>query len=106
MNQTAEAAYLSLELNSPLGGLYNVTNGIQFGGNDPNYFVSVQALFITPDDTLLVRDAGVPKSTDLKLRACHMQHPADQNLSLSICPTTQSHERTPCLPVRINPIPT
>ena len=33
---------------------------IQFGGNDPNTFISVQALYITPDDTLWVLDTGRP----------------------------------------------
>jgi len=60
VNQTAEAAYPSLALNTPPGGLYTTTNGIQFGSNNSDYFISVQALFITPDDTLWVLDTGRP----------------------------------------------
>lgn len=60
VNETAEAAYPSLELNNPPRGLYNVMNSIQFGSNDSNHFISVQALFITPDDTLWVLDTSRP----------------------------------------------
>jgi hypothetical protein len=60
VNQTAERAYPSLSLNTPPGGLYNVTNDIRFGSSDPNTFISVQALYITPDDTLWVLDTGHP----------------------------------------------
>ncbi|KAF4636930.1 hypothetical protein G7Y89_g1166 [Cudoniella acicularis] len=60
INTTVEAAYPSLELNTPPGGLYNISNGIQFGNNDPNTFISVQALYITPDSTLWVLDTGHP----------------------------------------------
>jgi hypothetical protein len=60
VNQTAERAYPSQALNTPPGGFYNVTNGIQFGSNDPNTLISVQALYITPDDTLWVLDTGCP----------------------------------------------
>ena len=60
VNTTAETAYPSLALNTPPGGLYNVINGIQFGSNDPNTFISVQALYVTPDDTLWVLDTGRP----------------------------------------------
>lgn len=60
VNQTAEAAYPSLQLNAPPGGLYTESNGIQFGSNLQDYFISVQALFVTPDDTLWVLDTGRP----------------------------------------------
>ena len=60
VNQTAERTYPSQALNSPPGDLYNVTKGIQFGSNDPNTFISVQALYITPADTLWVLDTGRP----------------------------------------------
>ncbi|EPE29845.1 NHL repeat-containing protein [Glarea lozoyensis ATCC 20868] len=60
VNTTAERAYPSQELNTPPSGLYSTINGIQFGSNDPNYFISVQALFVTPDDTLWVLDTGRP----------------------------------------------
>lgn len=50
-NQATERAYSFLAINTPPGGLYNVTNGIQFGSNDPNTFISIQALYIIPEDT-------------------------------------------------------
>lgn len=46
-------------MNTPPGGLYSTTNGIAFGSNSDT-FISVQALFITPDDTLWVLDTGRP----------------------------------------------
>ncbi|KAI0127660.1 major royal jelly protein-domain-containing protein [Xylariales sp. AK1849] len=60
VNLTAEAAYPSLELNTPLDGLSTMTNGIAFGSNDQTHFISVQALYVTPDDTLWVLDTGRP----------------------------------------------
>ncbi|KAI1451765.1 major royal jelly protein-domain-containing protein [Annulohypoxylon moriforme] len=59
-SETSEAAYPSLELNTPPQGLYNVSNGITFGSNDASHFISVQALYVTPDDTLWVLDTGRP----------------------------------------------
>jgi len=47
INQTAEAAYPSLALNTPPGGLYTTMNGIQFGSNDPNTFISVHTVYHT-----------------------------------------------------------
>ncbi|CZT50145.1 uncharacterized protein RSE6_11082 [Rhynchosporium secalis] len=64
VNKTAERAYPSQELNTPPGGLYTTTNGIQFGNNDSTHLISVQALFITPDDTLWVLDTGRPSITE------------------------------------------
>lgn len=60
VNQTAEAPYPSLELNTVPGGLSNVSDGITFGPNLKNYLISVQALYVTPDDTLWVLDTGRP----------------------------------------------
>lgn len=57
-NETAEVAYPSLELNTPPLGLYDTVNGVTFGSNDASHFVSVQALYVTPDDTLWVLDTG------------------------------------------------
>ncbi|KAI0015751.1 major royal jelly protein-domain-containing protein [Xylariomycetidae sp. FL0641] len=64
MNQTAEAPYPSQDLNTPPGGLSNVSNGITFGSNDQSHFISVQALYVTPDDTLWVLDTGRPTIND------------------------------------------
>ncbi|KAI0592871.1 major royal jelly protein-domain-containing protein [Biscogniauxia sp. FL1348] len=60
VNETAEAPYPSLELNTPPAGLYSESNGIAFGSSDSSHFISVQALYITPDDTLWVLDTGRP----------------------------------------------
>ncbi|KAI4131628.1 MAG: hypothetical protein LQ338_001142 [Usnochroma carphineum] len=59
-NQTAEVPYPNLEINTPPGGLSTETNNIAFGSRSQDSFISVQALFITPDDTLWVLDTGRP----------------------------------------------
>lgn len=60
VNQTAEAPYPSLELNTPPGGLSTSFNGIPFGSADADHLISVQAVFVTPDDTLWALDTGRP----------------------------------------------
>ncbi|KAI1340335.1 major royal jelly protein-domain-containing protein [Xylariaceae sp. FL0016] len=60
VNETTEAPYPNLDLNTPPGGLYNVSDGTTFGSNDQSHFISVQALYVTPDDTLWVLDTGRP----------------------------------------------
>lgn len=60
VNQTAEVPYPSLKLNTPPGGLSTEINGVVFGSTDQTHFVSVQALYVTPDDTLWVLDTGRP----------------------------------------------
>lgn len=65
-NLTAEAAYPSVDLNTPPGGLYTTVNGIQFGSNDSIHFISVQALYITPDNTLWALDTGRPRINEDK----------------------------------------
>lgn len=60
VNQTAERAYPTQELNTPPGGLSTTINGVSFGSNDQAHFISVQALYVTPDDTLWVLDTGRP----------------------------------------------
>lgn len=54
-----EEAYPSQALNSPPGGLANFTTNPITGSNLANYFISVQALYIT-DNTLWVLDTGRP----------------------------------------------
>lgn len=64
VNQTAERAYPSQGLNTPPEGLWSTDrNGVAFGSNDENHFISVQALYVTPDDTLWVLDTGRPTTT-------------------------------------------
>ncbi|KAI1326270.1 major royal jelly protein-domain-containing protein [Xylariaceae sp. FL0255] len=59
VNETAEAPYPNLELNTPPGGLTTKTDQILFGSNDNNHFINV-----TPDDTLWVLDTGRPTIND------------------------------------------
>ncbi|RFU23682.1 hypothetical protein B7463_g12657, partial [Scytalidium lignicola] len=59
-NLTAEVPYPNANLNSPPGGLAKSRDGILFGSNDRDHFISVQALFNTPDDRLWVLDTGRP----------------------------------------------
>ncbi|KAI1813607.1 major royal jelly protein-domain-containing protein [Poronia punctata] len=60
VNQTAEVPYPNLQLNTPPQGLSDEINGIPFGSTDKYHFISVQALYVTPDDTLWVLDTGRP----------------------------------------------
>ncbi|KAI0173222.1 major royal jelly protein-domain-containing protein [Hypoxylon sp. FL1284] len=60
INETAEAAYPDEPTNTPPQGLFSVVNGVTFGSNDETHFISVQALYMTPDDTLWVLDTGRP----------------------------------------------
>ncbi|KAK7923771.1 hypothetical protein PG985_007842 [Apiospora marii] len=63
VNLTAEAAYPSQELNTPPDGLVlqgSGVAGVPFGSADSTHFISVQALYVTPDDTLWVLDTGRP----------------------------------------------
>lgn len=60
VNQTSETPYPSLEMNTPPGGLSTEINGVAFGSTDQTHFVSVQALYVTPDETLWVLDTGRP----------------------------------------------
>jgi hypothetical protein len=101
VNTTAEAAYPSLALNTPPGGLYNVTNGIQFGSNDPNSFISVQALYITPDDTLWVLDTGRPTINESQAPSIPYAAPGGPKL-VAINLTTNSIARTYTLPPNVH----
>ncbi|KAH6684255.1 hypothetical protein B0J14DRAFT_622409 [Halenospora varia] len=89
VNETAEATYPSLELNNPPRGLYNVMNSIQFGSNDSNHFISVQALFITPDDTLWVLDTSRPTINESQAPSMPYAAPGGPKLNIhtsSKCP--------------------
>ncbi|KAF3018892.1 hypothetical protein E8E14_009440 [Neopestalotiopsis sp. 37M] len=59
-NLTAETPYPNLELNIPPDGLSTEFNGIPFGSADRDHLISVQAVFVTPDDTLWALDTGRP----------------------------------------------
>jgi len=101
VNQTAEQAYPSLALNTPPGGLYNVTNGIQLGSNDPNIFISVQALYITPDDTLWVLDTGRPTINESQAPSMPYAAPGGPKL-VSINLSNNSIARTYTLPPNVH----
>ncbi|KAF1850548.1 uncharacterized protein K460DRAFT_270184 [Cucurbitaria berberidis CBS 394.84] len=65
VNKTAEIPYPSADLNLPVSQLNTSWNGIQFGSGNSTGFISVQALYITPDnprrpETLWLVDTGRP----------------------------------------------
>lgn len=62
VNTTAETPYPNQAMNAPTGDLSTAINGIQFGSTSNATFISVQALYITPDDTLWVLDTGRPST--------------------------------------------
>jgi sugar lactone lactonase YvrE len=68
VNKTAEVPYPSADLNLPVSQLNTSWNGIPFGSNNSTGFISVQALYITPEnsrrpETLWVVDTGRPTVT-------------------------------------------
>ncbi|CZT05549.1 uncharacterized protein RCO7_08440 [Rhynchosporium graminicola] len=130
VNKTAERAYPSQELNTPPGGLYTTTNGIQFGNNDSTHLISVQALFITiillllslyfgsrrlldctyydrviptitPDDTLWVLDTGRPSITESQSPTMPYAAPGGPKL-ISINLSNNSISRTYTLPPSVH----
>ncbi|KAL9618735.1 MAG: hypothetical protein Q9160_006614 [Pyrenula sp. 1 TL-2023] len=65
VNKTAEKPYPSAELNLPPSELNQTLGGIPFGSSNSTAFISVQALFITPEasdrpETLWALDTGRP----------------------------------------------
>jgi sugar lactone lactonase YvrE len=69
VNKTSELPYPSADLNLPVSQLNTSWNGIPFGTNNSTGLVSVQALYITPEnprrpETLWVVDTGRPTITD------------------------------------------
>ncbi|KAL2067741.1 hypothetical protein VTL71DRAFT_15837 [Oculimacula yallundae] len=101
VNKTAERAYPSQELNTPPGGLYTTTNGIQFGSNDSSTFISVQALYITPDDTLWVLDTGRPSINESQAPSMPYAVPGGPKL-VSINLNNNSISRTYTLPPSVH----
>jgi hypothetical protein len=68
VNKTAEVPYPSASLNLPVSQLNTSWNGIDFGSGNSAGFISVQALYITPEnsrrpETLWVVDTGRPTIT-------------------------------------------
>lgn len=101
VNQTAEAAYPSQQLNTPPGGLSTTINGIDFGSNNANYFISVQALFITPDDTLWVLDTGRPTINESTMPTMPYAAPGGPKL-VSINLSNNSIARTYTFPASVH----
>lgn len=67
VNETAEEPYPSLELNLPVDQLNTSWHGIDFGSGNSSAFISVQAVYVTPQanatgrpETLWVLDTGRP----------------------------------------------
>ncbi|KAF1938697.1 hypothetical protein EJ02DRAFT_17909 [Clathrospora elynae] len=68
VNKTAEVPYPSADLNLPVSALNTSWNGIQFSSGNSTGLISVQALYITPEnarrpETLWVVDTGRPTIT-------------------------------------------
>lgn len=59
-NLTAEVPYPDLDLDTPSAGLSTSIKDIPVGSNFQTIFISVQALYVTYDDTLEVLDTGRP----------------------------------------------
>jgi sugar lactone lactonase YvrE len=69
VNKTVETPYPSADLNLPVSQLNTTWNGIPFGSNNATGLISVQALYITPQnarrpETLWVVDTGRPTIMD------------------------------------------
>jgi sugar lactone lactonase YvrE len=69
VNKTAETPYPSADLNLPVSQLNTTWNSIPFGSNNATGLISVQALYITPQntrrpETLWVVDTGRPTIMD------------------------------------------
>ncbi|KAN0102847.1 Major royal jelly domain containing protein [Hyaloscypha variabilis] len=101
VNQTAEQAYPSLAPNTPPRGLYDVLNSIQFGSNDSNTFISVQALYITPDDTLWVLDTSRPTINESQAPSMPYAAPGGPKL-VAINLSNDSIVRTYTLPPNVH----
>ncbi|KAI1383731.1 major royal jelly protein-domain-containing protein [Hypoxylon trugodes] len=101
VNETAEAAYPNLEWNTPLQGLYTSSNGITFGSNDASHFVSVQALYVTPDDTLWVLDTGRPTINQSQRISMPYAIPGGPKL-VAVNLTTNSISKTYTLPETVH----
>lgn len=101
VNETAEVAYPNLELNTPPQGLSAVSNGITFGSNDESHFISVQALYVTPDDTLWVLDTGRPTITQEEKISMPYAAPGGPKL-VAIDLTTNSIRKTYTLPPTVH----
>ncbi|KAI6087709.1 major royal jelly protein-domain-containing protein [Hypoxylon rubiginosum] len=101
INETTEAAYPDQTSNTPPQGLSQVSNGITFGSNDENHFVSVQALYVTPDDTLWVLDTGRPTINESGRLSMPYAAPGGPKL-VSIDLTTNSVGKTYTLPLTVH----
>jgi hypothetical protein len=101
VNTTAEVAYPSQELKTPAGGLYSQVNGIEFGSIDSAAFISVQALYITPEDTLWVLDTGRPSINESQALSMPYASPGGPKL-VSINLSNNSIARTYTLPPTVH----
>jgi sugar lactone lactonase YvrE len=101
VNQTAEKAYPSQEPNTPPGGLYTTVNGIKFGSSDNSTFISVQALYITPDDILWVLDTGRPSINETRTPSMPYAAPGGPKL-VAINLSNDTIKRTYTLPADVH----
>lgn len=100
-NTTAEVPYPNLAMNTPPGGLSTSLNGIPFGSNSTDTFISVQALFVTPDDTLWVLDTGRPSTNETEMLTMPYASPGGPKL-VAINLTNNSIIRTYTFPSSVH----
>ena len=101
VNTTAEVPYPDLATNTPPGGLSTTFNGIPFGSDSNSTFISVQALFITPDDTLWVLDTGRPSTNETVMLTMPYGQPGGPKL-VAMNLTTNSISRTYTFPASVH----
>lgn len=100
-NATAEHPYPDLATNSPAGGLSTSLSGIPFGSGSNNTFISVQALYVTPDDTLWVLDTGRPSTNETQMLTMPYAQPGGPKL-VAMNLTDNSVSRAYTFPVSVH----
>ena len=100
-NTTAEVSYPDLATNSPPGGLSTSFNGIPFGSSSNSTFISVQALYVTPDDTLWVLDTGRPSTNETQMVTMPYAQPGGPKL-IAMNLTSNSISRTYTFPLNVH----
>lgn len=88
-------------MNTPPAGLSTSINGIPFGSNSTDTFISVQALFVTPDDTLWVLDTGRPSTNETQTLTMPYASPGGPKL-VAINLTNNSISRTYTFPSSVH----
>jgi hypothetical protein len=69
---------------------FNIADSIRFGSNDRNTFTSVQALYITPDDSLWILDTERPTTNEPQAPSMPCAAPGGLKLVVNNFRTTRS----------------